>query len=281
MCRRRERGMALLGVVTALAALVVVATGLAHTAVREQQRTSGALATLQADALLRSAVATATVLLGEHDLLGGTDTLRSPWALPLGRQALGAGWVGAVVEDEARRLDLASPVGQAAFPRLLGLLDVDPDVADALADWTDADDGERPHGAERHWYLSQRRPTVPPNAPLRAFGELGAVRGMSPRTLERLRPFVGTTGERGINPNTAPREVLLAWLDDTARVDTILAARDTVTIPCDDLPGCTPRSAHYTLHITATVPPVRRTADVTLWVAGGRADVTGWRVIPD
>ncbi|HEV7735523.1 MAG TPA: hypothetical protein VGR62_25335 [Candidatus Binatia bacterium] len=281
MSRRHERGMALLGVVTALAALVVVATGIAHTAVREQQRTTGALATLQADALVRSAVATASVLLGEHDLLGGTDTLRSPWALPLGRQALGAGWVEAVVEDEARRLDLGSPVGRDAFPRLLGLVDVDPDVADALADWIDTDDTERPHGAERHWYLAQRRPIVPPNTPLRAFGELGAVRGMSSRALERLRRFVGTTGERGINPNTAPREVLLAWLDDSARVDAILTARDTVAIPCDDLPGCALRSAHYTLHITATVPPIRRTVDVTLWVAGGRADVSAWRLAAD
>lgn len=279
MCRPRESGMALLGAVTALAALVVVATALAHTATRSQQRTAAALATLQADALARSAVATASVLLGEHDLVADTDTLRSPWAMPIGPQALGAGRVEAVVEDEARRIDLTSPAGLEAFPRLLALLDLDPALADALADWTDPDDSARPRGAERDWYLGLRAPLVPANAAPHALGELAAVRGMTPQTLERLRPFVGTSGERGVNPNTASREVLAAWLGDDARAHALIAARETATLPCADFPGCTSRSQHYTLRITATVPPVRRTVDATLWVVGGRAEVAAWRLV--
>lgn len=279
--RRADRGMALLGAVTALAGLVVVATALAHTATRTQQRTSAALATLQADALVRSAVATASVLLGEHDLVADTDTLRSPWALPLGPQALGAGRVEAVVEDEARRLDLTDPAGVAALPRLLAALDLDPALADALVDWTDPDDAAQPRGAERGWYLGLRPPLVPPNAPPRAVGEFAAVRGMTPRVLARLRPFVGTAGERGVNPNTASRQVLAAWLDDDARAAALVDARATAVLPCSDLPGCTSRSQHYTLRITATVPPVRRTVDATLWVVGGRAEVTAWRVVAD
>jgi general secretion pathway protein K len=279
MCRRHERGMALLGAVTALAGLVIVATALAHTATRSQQRTGAALATLQADALVRSAVATASVLLGEHDLVADTDTLRSPWAMPLGPQALGAGRVEAVVEDEARRLDLTRPEGLEALPRLLAALELDPALADALADWTDADDAPHARGAERAWYVGRRPSIVPANAPPRTIGELAAVRGMTPRALARLRPYVGTAGERGVNPNTAPREVLAAWIGDDARAQALVAARETAVVPCTDLPGCTPRSRHYTLRITATVRPVRRTVEATLGVIGGRAEVMAWRVV--
>src|SRR3989442_1300776 len=96
---------------------------------------------------------------------GGPDTLRAPWAVGVGRQPLGAGWVEVHVEDEARRLDLNAPELADAVPRLLALLGLDPGLADALADWTDADDAPRPRGAERDWYLAQTPPLVPRNRP--------------------------------------------------------------------------------------------------------------------
>ena len=50
-------------------------------------------------------------------------------------------------------------------------------TAASLADWIDADDIERPGGAEASWYRSRRR--LPPgNRPLQSIGELRTVRGM-------------------------------------------------------------------------------------------------------
>ena len=66
MSRRRERGVALLGVVAALTALDPGGQRPGTTAALDRRRTADALESLQADALARSAVATAAVLLGEQ-----------------------------------------------------------------------------------------------------------------------------------------------------------------------------------------------------------------------
>src|SRR5262245_19133217 len=194
MSRPPERGVVLLGVVAALSALALVATGLATTAAVDRRRTADALEALQADALARSAVATAAVLLGEQARTGEPDSPRSPWARPYGRQSVGPGWVEVTVEDEARRLNLNASGVTPAFERLLRRLDLDPHLAEGLADWTDRDDAERPHGAERDWYRRREPPLVPPNGPLVAVAELELLRGSDAHTLERLRPFVTVSG---------------------------------------------------------------------------------------
>jgi general secretion pathway protein K len=279
---RRERGIALLGVVIALAALVLVATGVATTATLDRRRTADALETLQADALARSAVTTAAALLGEQARSGEPDSPRAAWARPFGRQTIGPGWVEVTVEDEARRLDLNAPGADVALGRLLRALELDPDLADAVADWTDRDDTERPHGAERDWYRRRNPPLVPPNAPLASLGELAMLRGGDVRTVERLRPFVTVAGEPRLNPNTAPREVLSAWLGDPSRVEDLLARRAQALVPCDDdLPPCTTRAQHYRVQVTARVGRVRRRVEAVVWAVGIVPRVTAWRGLDD
>src|SRR6266705_2926809 len=197
--------MVLVAAVTALALMSVLALSLAETTVLDERLAEKSLAALQADALARSGVAVAAVVLAETCAAG---------ALDVGRQPLGPGWVEVHVEDEARRLDLNAPELADAVPRLLALLGLDPGLADALADWTDADDVPRPRGAERGWYLAQTPPVVPRNAPFASLGELALVRGIDAAALARLRPYVTVAGEHAVNPNTAPREVLLAVVQD-------------------------------------------------------------------
>ena len=277
MSRRREHGVALLGAVMALTALTLVATGLATSATVDRRRTADALEGMQADALARSAVATASVLLAEQSHIGEPDSLRSPWAHRIGRQTVGPGWVEVTVEDEPRRLDLNAPGIAATLPRLLRRLGLDPALADALADWTDADDEERPHGAERAWYRRQSPPLQPPNGPLGSVGELGLLRGAQPATVERLRPFVTVAGEAGVNPNTASREVLEAWLGDPQKAQDIVARRAETVVTCDDLPPCTLHAQHFLVRAVAGAGRVRRRVEAVVWVAGGEPRVSSWR----
>jgi type II secretory pathway component PulK len=277
LSRPRERGVALLGVVVALLALAVVATGLATTAAVDRHRTAIALESLQAGALARSAVTTAAVLLGDPARRGEPDSPRAAWAHRIGRHAVGPGWVEVVVEDEARRLDLNAPGADVVLERLLRGLALDPALAEALADWTDRDDVERPHGAERDWYRRRAPPLVPPNAPLTSVGELALLRGGNARALERLRPFVTVEAEPRLNPNTAPREVLEAWLGDPQRAQDLIARRAEVLVPCDDLPPCTTRAQHYTVRVTAGVGRVRRRVEAVVWAAGIGPRLTAWR----
>src|SRR5262245_52598404 len=273
--------MALFGVVVALTALTLVAGGLAASAALDRRRTADALESLQADALVRSAVATAGVLLADQVRTGEPDSARAAWARPLGRQAAGPGWVEVTVEDEARRLDLNAPGADVALRRLLQALALDPGVADAVLDWTDRDDAERPHGGERDWYRRHDPPLVPPNAPLASIGELALVRGSDSRVVERLRPFVTVAGEPRVNPNTASPEVLAAWLGDRQRANDILARRTAQLVPCDDLPPCTTHAQHYRVQVTASVGRVRRRVEAIVWAAGSEPRVTGWRQLDE
>jgi len=285
-----ERGVVLVAAVTALALMSVLALGLAETSALDARLGEKSLAALQAQALARSGVAVAAVVLAETDAAGGPDTLGAPWAVDVGRQPLGPGWVEVHVEDEARRLDLDAPELADAVPRLLVLLGLDPGLADALADWADADDAPRPRGAEREWYLAQTPPLVPRNAPFASVGELALVRGIDAAVLTRLRPFVTVAGEHAVNPNTASREVLLAVVQDAAGVDRLLAARRRGAIVAEDvaalLPDApyavrlalVPRGQHYTVRAVGGVGTLRRTVETTLSApAGVEPEIVAWR----
>jgi len=287
--RANERGVALLAAVSALSVLVVLATGLAWTTVVDQHLARHALAALEADALLRSGVAAAAVVLDERGDDDAPDAPTAPWLADSGRQPLGRGWVQVRLEDEARRLDLNAPELAAALPALLVVLGLDPALADAIADWTDRDDAPRPHGAEREAYASLAVPYLPRNAPLETVGELGLVRGIDAAALARLRPFVTVAGEHAVNVNTAPREVLLAVLGDPSAVERLLAARARTPLDPDaldaELAALPPpararlgtRAQHYTAHAVARVGEVTRAADATLWAPGGApALVVAW-----
>jgi general secretion pathway protein K len=290
VCRRGERGVVLVAAVAALALMSVLALGLAETSALDARLGEKSLAALQAQALARSGVAVAAVVLAETDAAGGPDTLGAPWAVDVGRQPLGPGWVEVHVEDEARRLDLDAPELADAVPRLLVLLGLDPGLADALADWTDADDAPRPRGAEREWYLAQTPPLVPRNAPFASVGELALVRGIDAAVLTHLRPFVTVAGEHAVNPNTASREVLLAVVQDAAGVDRLLAARRRGAIVAEDvaalLPDApyavrlalVPRGQHYTVRAVGGVGALRRTVETTLSApAGVEPEIVAWR----
>ena len=294
MSRRRDpaRGVVLVAAVTALALMSVLALGLAETTVLDERLAEKSLAALQADALARSGVAVAAVVLAETGAAGAPDTLGAPWAVDVGRQPLGPGWVEVQVEDEARRLDLNAPELTDAVPRLLALLGLDPGLADALADWTDADDVPRPRGAERDWYLAQTPPRVPRNAPFASVGELALVRGIDAAALARLRPHVTVAGEHAVNPNTASREGLLAVVQDGAAVDRLLAARGRGPLAAEDIAALlpdapsavrlalTPRGQHYSVRAVGGVGAVRRIVEATLAAPGGvEPEIVAWRAV--
>src|SRR2546427_12752028 len=102
MCRRCERGVVLVAAVTALALMSVLALGLAETSALDERLAEKSLAALQAQALARSGVAVAAVVLAETAAAGTPDTLRPPWAAGVGRQPPGAGGVEVHVEAGAR-----------------------------------------------------------------------------------------------------------------------------------------------------------------------------------
>lgn len=123
--------------------------------------------------------------------------------------------VSVVVEDESMKFNLNSlvkPNGETdeeyalpAFKRLLVALELDPLLADALADWTDRD--ERP--ASTHGEEGAK------NAPLESADEILLVSGVSAQIYDKLLPYVtvhgqGALGGAQININGAETPVLMS-----------------------------------------------------------------------
>jgi general secretion pathway protein K len=147
-------------------------------------------------------------------------------------------WCDADVEEAGTRLDLnrASP---DALRALLG-----DSLADAVLDWRDTDDLQRPFGAEAEWYRAHGR--VPPrNGSLASVDELRLLRGFDSATVRRVAPFLTTSGQILLDLNAAPPEVLatLPGLDATG-VALIAARRGLVPLrDADQLLALLPESS--------------------------------------
>jgi general secretion pathway protein K len=278
MGRARERGVALAAAVAGMAVVATLAVGVGRWALAGARIATSTADALQADALVRSGLAMTAVLLEDRARLGEPDLLVGPLAAAPVTHELAGGVIEVRIEDAARRLDLGAPELAPAVRALLARLRLDPALGDALADWIDADDAPRPHGAEREWYLGRRPALVPANAPLHAVAELGCIRGWDAATVARIQPFVATTGERVVNPNTAPAEVLAAWLGSDSMASALLERRARGPVACAGMPACAVRSAAFLVTVEGRVHGAVRAVEATVWVPPlGRAEVRSVR----
>jgi general secretion pathway protein K len=95
--------------------------------------------------------------------------------------------------------------------RLLEILELDPAIADAIADWIDADQDPRPNGAEDSDYAERDPPYAAANRPLTSISELRLIKGIDLAAYNKLAPYVcalppGTS----LNVNTATPGILAA-----------------------------------------------------------------------
>ncbi len=134
------------------------------------------------------------------------------------------------IQDEGGKIDLnAAP--DELLQGLFVSVGVEEDEAsalmDAIADFRDEDDLRRLNGAEDRDYAAAGLPWGAKDAPFEAIEELQQVLGMTPVLYEAVAPALTVhTGQKGIDPKSAPREVLLALPGSAAEgVDAYLAAR--------------------------------------------------------
>jgi general secretion pathway protein K len=222
----RERGVA---AITAI--LIVAVAASAATLMLAQQSAMVDQATLissraQADQYARAGLDWARgVLMESRKASPSMDALNQGWAQPIAGLPVDRAVVAGVIIDEQGKFNLNNlVVGSAAsgpdvqaFRQLLGSLGLAQELADAVVDWLDADsDLFGPGGAEDAYYLSLPKPYRTANAPMMQVEELYQVRGFDAATVKKLRPFVTalptSQGATRINMNTAPAEVLLAYL---------------------------------------------------------------------
>lgn len=238
--RRRQLGVAIV-----LAMGIVALAAMTATAIMVSQSTWSRQSELTADhvqaqGLVRAGVDWARAVLNDDRRLGNLDHLGEPWALRAAPMPVGNGEIAGFMEDQQGAFNLNNLVAGgivnraelARFRRLLAILDLPVKLADALADWLDAD-GEplSADGAEDDYYLARNPPYLAANQLLADISELALVRGFDDRVRARLRPFVSALPHATqVNVNTASAEVLAAAIDgmnlDAARL--LVAQRERV-----------------------------------------------------
>lgn len=223
---RRQRGLA---VITAILVVALVASAASFMAWQQQlwvRQVENLNAQAQSRVVVLAALQWARSALAQDARDNAVDHLDEGWAQPLAPLPVEGGELAGSVADQQGYFNLNSLVRDgktsatdlAVFRRLLELLDLPPDLANAVVDWIDPD-GEvsYPGGAEDMDYLGLEPPYRAGNRMLTTVDGLARVKGFDAETLARLRPFVTVLPQpTQINVNTAVAELLAAAVPDLA-----------------------------------------------------------------
>jgi general secretion pathway protein K len=294
-----ERGVALLLAIFSVALLAGVVLQFDAAARKELREAGVFLDSYKAATLTRSAIQAARSILRRDrqlDFQRGVnfDALTDLWATPISNQSIGDGEVSGVVTDERGKLnvnDLAYALDGARrrdklaqFKRLFSLLQIDPRLVDAMADWVDPDDVPENSGAESAYYMSLPEPYRAANGPIPGIRDLRLIKGFSNEIVERLSSYITVypiLSDGWININTAPRPVLQALHPDItfALATEVARARPFRTIQDVDRVGNFDliakelrlrnayhvRSDYFSVRVRAEVNGVRRDAEAFIY----------------
>jgi len=236
--KTRQRGVAIV-----LAMGVVALAAMAATAILVSQTIWSRQAELSADhvqarAVLQAGADWARAVLSDDRRISRVDHLGEPWALKLPTVRVESGELVGRIVDQQGAFNLNNLVTQgkvslaqlAHFRRLLEILNLPDELADALADWIDEDNQPQPrNGAEDRYYLALDPPYLSANQPLTDLDELALVRGFDDNVRARLRPYVTALPRfTAVNVNTAPPGVLSAVIEglDLGGAQLLVTQRD-------------------------------------------------------
>lgn len=236
---RRQRG------VVVIVALLIVALAATTAAFMLQQQDLSARQLEaardyeQARWVLRGGTHWARAILAEDARNSSVDHGRELWASGLPATDIEQGRISGAIQDQQGLFNLnnlardgrSSERDIAALKRILAALALSPDLAEAIADWIDADNIPNPRGAEDADYLRLPVPYRAANQPITTMDDLLRVRGIDQEVLARLRPFVTALPRRTpVNVNLAPPEVLVGMVEGLSLTEAqVLASNRSAT----------------------------------------------------
>jgi general secretion pathway protein K len=215
---QRQRGAA---VIVAML-IVALAAAAAAAALQQQDLAVRQLTTAreyeQATWVLKGGAHWARSILYQDGRISAMDHGGELWASGLPRTDIEQGTVSGEITDQQGLFNVnnlaleekASARDIEMFRRLLQAIGLNADLAEAIADWIDADEEALPAaGAEDDYYLRLPSPYRAANQPVVELSELLRVRGMDEASLARLRAFTTALPRRTpVNVNLAPPELL-------------------------------------------------------------------------
>ncbi len=176
-----QEGIALVAVLWVLVMLSIVAASLCL-----EVRTRALIARNTADNAAARASADAGIQRAILDLIAGRHVSETPYDWRFANH-----FVRISVRDEASKIDvnMAPPALLAALFNSVGVDSYRAQsLADAIADFRDADNFTHPHGAEEAEYKTAGLHWGPKNAPFESLEELQQVLGMTPDTYKLVAP---------------------------------------------------------------------------------------------
>lgn len=222
--RAAQRGLAVIMAILVAALAASVASFMLWQQQVWARQVENLLALAQAEAVGRAANEWTQMVLIEDAKNGNIDHLGETWATVVPGLRVEGGRVALALTDQQGLFNLNNLVREGkpsepdilAFARLLRALELSPDLANAVADWIDADSEVLfPGGAEDLDYLSLDPPYRAANQPLLDVNGLIRVKGFNAEAVEKLRPFVTALPvPTAINVNTAPPQVLIVLFED-------------------------------------------------------------------
>ncbi len=232
----RPRGVALLTVLLILALLTTLAAYMTEDELLALRRLSNLYEAEQSYQMATGSEKWALVLLARDLETSETDHLNEDWGKLGVPVTVEQGTLATVIEDAQGRFNLNNlsardEVWYPAFRRLLRLLELDENLADAVVDWIDTDqDATGGNGAEDLTYLNEDPSYRAANQMFTETGELLWVAGFDIDTVARLAPYVTAIPQAGtpINVNTCTAVVMRILTEDIlseGAVEALIAGR--------------------------------------------------------
>ena len=217
----RQRGVALIMAVLIVALATILAVNVTFRGMVDQRRAANLFALDQGFEVALGAEAWAADILRKDAQDSQTDHYGEIWAKSLSALPIdeGVGTVEGRIEDMQGRFNLNNLVfsdgttnetAVKQLERMLGMLDIEPTWATAMADWIDSDvQPGFPDGAEDSVYTGLDPPHLAANMPITRASELMVLPEFGVDRFRRLQPYITAlpVGTR-LNVCTAPGIVL-------------------------------------------------------------------------
>ena len=222
-CLKKHNGVALITVLLIVAILTAIVSRLSFSNEIWRRQVENGSAHAQAVQATHAAQMWIDTILSQdkNSFDGMTDT----WAQPVIPIPIAWGEMYGWMEDMQGRFNLNNLVNEEGkinstallqFENLLHQLQLNPGIAQAVADWIDPDSNTAGiDGAEDIYYIGLESPYMAANRPFVDIEELKLVRGIDLSAWNKLNPLITALPElTSINVNTASAEVLSAVLSD-------------------------------------------------------------------
>ncbi|MGB8635028.1 MAG: type II secretion system minor pseudopilin GspK [Rhodanobacteraceae bacterium] len=216
---RRQTGVALLVALLVVALATLLIAALLDDGQLSAARTRNQLRAMQAQAYARGLEAYAAQVLVKDKDQGAIDANDDIWAMPLPPTPVPGGSIRARMNDLNGCFNLNNLYQNGSkqdlwvqrFRRLLLVLQLSPDIAEATVDWISPDLGRSERGADDGTYLARTPAYLAANHMFVDASELRLVAGVDAHAWDRLRPYVcALPTKTTLNLNTASIPVLMS-----------------------------------------------------------------------